>query len=185
MRWSPSIIETLKALWGEGLSASEIAARIGGVTRNAVIGKVHRLGLAARERRPARPGGNARRPNKRERPPMQPRAKDLPISVRMRADLPPLGPAPAAKVTIAEIRDGLCRWPEGDPRTRAFQFCGRPAQNLYCSHHAARAYRPATEPTDDDGGGLPAPRASGEVSPLVHIEPSHLAGLRAFREETP
>ncbi len=46
--WTDERVELLKRLWGEGLSASQIAAEIGGVTRNAVIGKVHRLGLSGR-----------------------------------------------------------------------------------------------------------------------------------------
>ena len=58
MAWTEDRVETLKKLWADGLSASQIAKQLGGVTRNAVIGKVHRLGLSGR----AAPSRPARRP---------------------------------------------------------------------------------------------------------------------------
>ncbi len=53
MTWTDERVETLKKLWTEGLSASQIAAELGGITRNAVIGKVHRLGLSGRAKSPS------------------------------------------------------------------------------------------------------------------------------------
>ena len=77
MSWNDERVELLKKLWGEGLSASQIAGELGGITRNAVIGKVHRLGLsgrakspavAARPRKTARPETPAQRPQAPNRP---------------------------------------------------------------------------------------------------------------------
>src|SRR5205085_4411379 len=65
--WTDERIETLKKLWSEGLSASQIAAELGGVTRNAVIGKVHRLGLSGRAKTPSSAAPRARK----ARPPSQ------------------------------------------------------------------------------------------------------------------
>ena len=60
MNWTDERVELLKKLWADGLSASQIASQLGGVTRNAVIGKVHRLNLSGR----AKPASNAARPRK-------------------------------------------------------------------------------------------------------------------------
>ena len=69
MSWTDERVETLKKMWGEGQSASQIAKELGGVTRNAVIGKVHRLGLSNR----AGSGGNAAKAAPKEKP--APKAK--------------------------------------------------------------------------------------------------------------
>ena len=62
MSWTDERVETLKKLWSEGLSASQIAAELGGVTRNAVIGKVHRLGLSGRSKSPSSAAPRPRKP---------------------------------------------------------------------------------------------------------------------------
>ena len=61
MSWTDERVELLKKLWADGLSASQIAAELGGITRNAVIGKVHRLGLSGRAKSPS---SSAPRPRK-------------------------------------------------------------------------------------------------------------------------
>ena len=61
MSWTDERVELLKKLWTDGLSASQIAAQLGGVTRNAVIGKVHRLNLSGRAKPPPARRGRARR----------------------------------------------------------------------------------------------------------------------------
>ena len=147
--WNDERVELLKTLWADGLSASQIASKIGSFTRNAVIGKVHRLGLAGRATtsrvrtarprttaglfpaRPARPTGSRSR---------QP-ARVIPRVIRLRA-LPDLGPAPDGVIGIAELQDDMCRWPVGDPMEQGFHFCGRhkSAGVPYCEHHAASAY---------------------------------------------
>ncbi len=148
MSWTNERVDLLKKLWAEGQSASFIAARLGEVTRNAVIGKVHRLGLAGRAtaaRRPQsprrasschhRPAYTSRRSSSCQATPRKAAAKPLP---------PPLGPAPESPVTVATLSERLCRWPEGDPKQAGFHFCGRPKAGVpgpYCGAHAAIAYR--------------------------------------------
>src|SRR6202140_446027 len=69
MSWTDERVELLKKLWGDGLSATQIAAELGGITRNAVIGKVHVLGLSGRARAPATAAPGPRRPGSASRPP--------------------------------------------------------------------------------------------------------------------
>ena len=106
--WSDDRVEQLKTLWTEGLSASQIARALGGVTRNAVIGKVHRLGLAGRAS-----------PSRSDRPrlPMAPKAPSVrshvPAVPVVEED--PLQLADGSHATVLTISDRMCRWPIGDP----------------------------------------------------------------------
>lgn len=141
MTWTDDRVTTLTQLWGDGHSASVIAARVE-KSRNAVIGKAHRLHLARRATphaaAPRRPRAN--RPNvvafwlTRSLPPKisvkQPEAK-LPTQI------PPLAPAPDRPPGLGELKSGECPWPEGDPKRPDFHYCGRPATNGYCPHHHA------------------------------------------------
>jgi GcrA cell cycle regulator len=165
--WTDDRVEVLKRLWNEGLSASQIAAELGGVSRNAVIGKVHRLGLSGRGKAPA-PGANVGgAPAARPKPKPVPRTPSAPTAVQAadpepealddepgvtltphfatQADLPAV--PVSERVTIMELRESMCRWPLGDPTKPDFRFCGgRAITGLpYCSHHAQIAYQPATE----------------------------------------
>ncbi|MBY0296619.1 MAG: GcrA cell cycle regulator [Methylobacterium sp.] len=158
--WTKERVELLKRLWSDGRSASQIAAEIGGVSRNAVIGKVHRLGLAGRApkvngtvapapgavRRPA-PVVEVERPSS---PAPSLLAPPPPSLALVRAD-PRVEPEVALpvseRVTIMELREFMCRWPMGDPASPDFRFCGaRSITGLpYCTHHARIAYQPAAE----------------------------------------
>ena len=91
MSWTDDRVETLKRMWGEGQSASQIAKELGGVTRNAVIGKVHRLGLSNR----AGSGGNAGKAAAKEKVPSKPAAPKAPPKSKTKA-------APASKPTKQE-----------------------------------------------------------------------------------
>jgi GcrA cell cycle regulator len=164
MVWNDERINLLKKLWAEGLSASGIASRLGDVSRNAVIGKVHRLGLPGR--RPTSRSNKARTSTKKER-------TTLPSSARpaRRSICPVQGalalrrvqetkPAPkprlvivteperefeiAAGVKLLDLDEHMCRWPEGDPKAGDFHFCGRrSAEGLsYCARHARLAFKP-------------------------------------------
>ena len=129
-------VERLKELWADGRSASEIAALLGDVTRNSVIGKVHRLGLAGRKT-------TSRQPRLRTR-----RLRQAPARfVRPASPLPPAPPPPEAALMLSlrQIRADQCHWPIGDPKEDGFGFCGcRKAPGVpYCGHHAAIAYNPA------------------------------------------
>lgn len=154
MSWTDDRVVTLKHCWQDGLSASQIAQRLGGVTRNAVIGKVHRLGLAGRGHTSRKGTGlrvRASRPTTRaqvrrfRQPGMRPIGKSQRPAIRERQPvLPELGPPPPILVTVQTLTSLICRWPEGDPKTTAFHFCGRikSAEAIpYCDHHAAIAFR--------------------------------------------
>lgn len=155
MAWTDDRVEILAKLWAEGLSASQIAKQLGGVTRNAVIGKVHRLGLSGRATpsRPRRkkvtaPRATAKSPaTSRPSAPRTPKAPSAPTpSVK---PLPiPLEAKPLANgefATILTIDENTCKWPIGDPSSDDFRFCGRPASdnNPYCSSHCQVAYQPS------------------------------------------
>lgn len=157
MAWNDERVELLKKLWGEGLSASQIASRIGGVTRNAVIGKVHRLGLSGRAttsrmktHRPRQRIANPKRPavvakprfaqvgNPALRALYQPEAE--PYTPTFEEIVIPV----AERKTIQTLVECSCRWPIGDPQQADFHFCGKnKVPGLpYCEFHARRAFQP-------------------------------------------
>jgi GcrA cell cycle regulator len=155
MSWTDERVETLKKLWQEGLSASQIAGRIGGVTRNAVIGKVHRLGLAGRATTSRMKSHRPRRSLA-----LKPRVQGKPrfaqvgnsaLRALYQADAEPYTP-PAEELVIpmAErkyiqtLTESCCRWPIGDPQEADFHFCGKKkvAGLPYCEVHARRAFQP-------------------------------------------
>ncbi|MBO0740179.1 MAG: GcrA cell cycle regulator [Hyphomicrobiaceae bacterium] len=154
MAWNDERVELLKKLWSDGLSASQIAGRLGGVTRNAVIGKVHRLGLSGRattsRMKSHRPRARAQSPRRLLKPrfsnignpalrqlylgdtePYTPVAEELVIPVGERR-------------SIQTLTETSCRWPIGDPQMTDFHFCGRKkiAGLPYCDFHARRAFQP-------------------------------------------
>jgi len=160
--WTDDRVALLRRLWEDGQSASKIAAQLGGVTRNAVIGKVHRLGLAGRARGGEEATAAVAAP--------QPKTVEIetaiavvetqapePVAIlshrptpEFPAPKPPAAPTPLAvsqRVTIMDLRESMCRWPLGDPTTPEFRFCGgRSITGLpYCTHHAEIAYQPAAE----------------------------------------
>jgi GcrA cell cycle regulator len=158
--WTDDRVELLKKLWSEGFSASQIAAEMGGVTRNAVIGKVHRLGLSGRGKASTPGAPRTRKPRPIGAPP--PSAPVLRGNTALAAKFTPrpeAQPAPVVhfdedvviplseRVTIMELREFMCRWPMGDPTRPDFRFCGgRAIGGLpYCTHHSRMAYQPATE----------------------------------------
>ena len=157
MAWTEDRVEVLKKLWAEGHSASQIAKELGGVTRNAVIGKVHRLGLSGRATpsRPVKRPPRLARPKPRIQPdgtvitpkPQRTAAEpDLKPNekVAMLAALPPKPLADGEAATILTLRDSMCKWPIGDPADPKFAFCGRKSTSgPYCAEHAKVAFQPA------------------------------------------
>jgi GcrA cell cycle regulator len=144
--WTDTRTERLKKLWADGHPASGIAALLGEVTRNAVIGKVHRLGLAARKttsRQPVPCRTSPRRNGSGRAGLRQAPAR----FVRSASPLPPAPPPPVAALMLPlrQLRADQCRWPIGDPKEDGFGFCGcQKAPSVpYCAHHAAIAYNPA------------------------------------------
>ena len=166
MNWTDERVEKLKRLWSEGLSASQIAAQLGGVSRNAVIGKVHRLNLPGR----AKAGGvatSARTAPKRPAPTARP--ANYPSRVPTRSVPQPVGAtalkeefeaetvhetriAPSTNVVVpisrqlalTDLTERTCKWPVGDPLKDDFHFCGceSPDTSPYCNYHARLAYQP-------------------------------------------
>ena len=149
MNWSDDRVEQLKSLWTEGLSASQIARALGGVTRNAVIGKVHRLGLAGRAS-----------PSRAERP----RVSMSPKVPSLRSHTPPAPVVEEDPLTLADgnfatvltISDRMCRWPIGDPSASEFHFCGHSPKSgsPYCEAHARKAYQPQQARRSDNKGRM-------------------------------
>lgn len=135
--WTPARVARLRRLWNEGCTAAEIARRLaGGVTRNAVLGKLYRLGLCQRALAPRR--GAARG----EPGAARPRLAAAPAAGHG-ADHAAVGPDTGLRglASVLSIDRG-CRWPLGDPLQPGFSLCGRPvARGAYCAAHAARAYR--------------------------------------------
>lgn len=146
MAWTEERVETLKKLWMEGLSASQIAKELGGVTRNAVIGKVHRLGLSGRAT-PSRPPRRAVKPAvTRPRPAIRPAAKTF--TERVAPKRAPVEPQPLPNgefATVLTLSDRVCKWPIGDPSQPGFRFCGHKPKpgSPYCEAHAQLAYQPS------------------------------------------
>ncbi len=154
--WTDERVESLKKLWQEGLSASQIAGRLGGVTRNAVIGKVHRLGLSGRATTSRMKSMRPRRPAAATQKRPQPKARfaqqgSSALRALYQGDAEPYSP-PVEELVIPEnerkyittLTESCCRWPIGDPQHADFHFCGKGKANglPYCEFHARRAFQP-------------------------------------------
>lgn len=165
MSWTDERIEELRRLWAEGLSASQIAKMLGGVTRNAVIGKIHRMGLSGRVKtvrankpRAAAPAPQRKAPAARPAGPSPaPRVmavgsaavKVVGREALLEAPAPVSLPAPAAAVvpigggvSFLELSPTQCRWPVGDPVGDEFVFCGARCESgeVYCRGHGEVAF---------------------------------------------
>ena len=137
MPWTYERIEKLKRLWDEGLTASRIAAELGEVTRNAVIGKAHRLGLSGRMASKSKNNGISII-----------RKKKINISKSQKVvDISPIIDEPMNPTSFQNIKDGLCRWPLGEPEEIDFMFCGRNTNEgfVYCQAHHKQAYQPLSK----------------------------------------
>jgi GcrA cell cycle regulator len=169
MTWNKERVEILEKLWAEGLSASQIAGRLGrDLSRNAVIGKVHRLGLSARAN--ARHSMYSRRVGKvsaaKQHSKLATESKRRALIRRGKYDearaacvviapnfnalpLPPEPPRPAKLISFAELEPDMCKFPYGDPRTTDHGFCGCEAvEGLpYCAGHAGVCYQPSEPKT--------------------------------------
>ena len=179
MAWTDERVELLKKLWADGLSASQIATRLGSVTRNAVIGKVHRLGLSGRATtsriKTHRPRARAQIGAKRvvknrfmqvgnaavrnlysfEVEPFTPSIEELDIPL-------------AERKSLQDLAECSCRWPIGDPTREDFYFCGKnKVQSLpYCEFHARKAFQPP-QPRRRDREEAPRPVVPFEAKKLV------------------
>ncbi len=147
--WTDERVELMRRLWLEGHSASQIAKQLGGVTRNAVIGKVHRLGLSGRAApsQPVRAAFRAPRPPRpaiAHAPPARRPAEVRSPTTAVVATRPPIRTDERGTATVLTLAAHMCKWPIGDPATADFSFCGRRAgpEGPYCADHARLAYQP-------------------------------------------
>ena len=134
MSWTDERVALLKKLWVEGKTAAEIAKELGGVTRNAVIGKAHRLKLS-----------NRVSPIQQNKKPV---AKPQPTAVAPEKKIQKIIEQDNLRkgIELMEVNGRMCRWPLGDPREENFGFCGgHSVEGLpYCADHAKVAYQAAT-----------------------------------------
>lgn len=152
--WTDERVEQVRNLWRAGHSAGAIASMIGNTTRNAVIGKVSRLGLPGRKvtvRRPPNDRWNTedRRMERGDRPFKQSLKPRTPKPDWRAEPLPETPVTDIARVATADLEPHHCRWPVGDPKRSDFGYCGcQKIEGLsYCSTHARRAYTvPETKP---------------------------------------
>ena len=161
MSWTDERVELLGKLWQDGLSASQIAGQLGlGVTRNAVIGKVHRLGLAGRTKPALVPDRAKSKVVQRpvvEQPKVEPIYDSVvtPLQIPVKPTVVATQQATAdvvipfsERVTIMDLRESSCRWPMGDPMNAEFRFCGARtglSGGPYCMAHSRMAFQPAPE----------------------------------------
>lgn len=173
MSWTDERVETMRTLWLGGMSASGIASELGaGITRNAVIGKVHRLGISgdrprgrpsladlraaeARRRAAARAKNEARRARRAEERARREAAAQAVAAPPVKPP-EPAAPAPVVasteRVTLLGLTASMCRWPLGDPRSEDFRFCGAAIADRtayapsYCAGHGRMAVAPRRHP---------------------------------------
>ena len=147
MSWNEEKITKLKELWGKGNTASQIAQIIGGITRNAVIGKAHRLNLSYKMKpRNAPSGQNFQNTHPEENSPKLRRGKKSRFqSLIIEKDFEPENPK-----KLEELDDRSCKWPVGHPEEKSFYFCGRSSLKdfSYCKLHLVYAYQPKGKKED-------------------------------------
>ena len=137
MSWTHERIEHLKKLWEAGHTASNIATELGGITRNAVIGKAHRLGLSGRMKSKSKVSSVSI--VRRKKMPAHRNSKIIELTTSVSEPMNP--------ISFAGIKDGLCRWPLGEPEDLDFKFCGRSSNDgvVYCDEHHSLAYQPLSQ----------------------------------------
>lgn len=140
--WTDDAVERLKALWGDPDYSAAVIARRLGVTRNAVLGKVHRLGLS-KPRTPRPPASPLPAPRGRRALSRKAVAsRSLPMRASRVFEPASVEAGPPLVARLEDLPRRACHWPVGDPLVPEFAFCGRPAGNgPYCAAHAAVAYR--------------------------------------------
>ena len=142
--WTEDRIRRLRTLWLQGWSAQRVADDLGDdVSRNAVLGKVHRLNLSA-----GRAGSAPPRSRKAATPPLrkatEPRVVTCPVPKPSAVPTPACGTA-----SILTVGRCDCRFPYGDPKASAFRLCGRPVERgAFCGSHAAIAYKGGPQTPD-------------------------------------
>ena len=140
MSWNEDKVEKLKELWGKGSTASQIAEIIGGISRNAVIGKAHRLNLSSKIKNRNTSSSQDFNNNSEENNSKQERGRQSRFqSLIIEKDFEPENPK-----KLEELDESSCKWPVGHPEEESFYFCGRSSLKdfSYCKLHLLYAYQP-------------------------------------------
>ena len=146
MSWTDEKVAKLKELWGKGNTASQIAEIIGGISRNAVIGKAHRLNLSAKiKTRTAISSQNFDNSNNEKNIQSRRGRKNKFKSLIIDKDFEPENPK-----KLEELDENSCKWPIGHPDEKSFYFCGRSSLKdfSYCKLHLLYAYQPKGKKDD-------------------------------------
>ena len=150
MSWNEEKVDKLKELWGKGSTASQIAEIIGGISRNAVIGKAHRLNLSSKIKTRNASSSKSFDNGLEENGSKQKQGKKSKFkSLIIEKDFEPENPK-----KLEELDESSCKWPVGHPEEKSFYFCGRSSLKdfSYCKLHLLYAYQPKgrkEEPTND------------------------------------
>ena len=147
MSWTQEREKKLRELWGKGHTANQIADMLGNTTRNAVIGKAHRLKLAARahSKNPQAKSREQKNQNQITKP------EKLSRKARFKSLLLDKNFEPENPKTLEELNDTTCRWPIGHPDEKDFYFCGRSSVKgfSYCKLHVLYAFQPKNAKEED------------------------------------
>ena len=156
MNWDEKKVAKLKELWGKGNTASQIAEIIGGISRNAVIGKAHRLNLSSKIKTKNSLSNKNFINNSEENNSKQKQVKKSKFkSLLIEKDFEPENPK-----KLEELDESSCKWPVGHPEEQSFYFCGRSSLKdfSYCKLHVLYAYQPKgkkEEPTTEKEEEVP------------------------------